>query len=79
MSIFTQARRTFWKFNCSLLRDIQYVKERNNTIENIISQALPYDRNNLTEICTSDIHFIADQLFLAVLLMEMRSKHLMHQ
>ena len=45
----------------------EYIKVIDNTIENEISQyaTLPYDRKNLTEIRTNNIHFtITDQLFL---------------
>ena len=46
-------------------------------IEKVIQQyaALPYDRNNLSKTSSKDIQFtISDQLFLDVLLMEIRSK-----
>ena len=49
----------------------------NDTIEKVIQQyaALPYDRDNLSKISSKDIQFtISDQLFLDVLLMEIRSK-----
>ena len=70
-------RNTFWKFNSSLLRDYTYVKQINDIIESTIEQyaASPYDRNNLKNIETEEISFtISDQLFLDVLLMEIRSK-----
>ncbi len=49
----------------------------NDTIEKVIQQyaALPYDRDNLSKTSSKDIQFtISDQLFLDVLLMEIRSK-----
>ena len=49
----------------------------NDTIEKVIQQyaALPYDRNILSKTSSKDIQFtISDQLFLDVLLMEIRSK-----
>ena len=49
----------------------------NDTIEKVIQQyaALPYHRNNLSKTNSKDIQFtISDQLFLDVLLMEIRSK-----
>ena len=49
----------------------------NDTIEKVIQQyaALPYVRDNLSKTSSKDIQFtISDQLFLDVLLMEIRSK-----
>ena len=49
----------------------------NGTIEKVIQQyaVLPYDGNNLSKTSSKDIQFtISDQLFLDVLLMEIRSK-----
>ena len=49
----------------------------NDTIEKVIQQyaALPYDRDNLSKTSSKDIQFtISDQLFLDLLLMEIRSK-----
>jgi len=70
-------KKSFWKFNSSLLKDLKYVTEINDLIEKIIEQyaILPYNRENLSTISTKDIEFvISDQLFLEVLLMEIRSK-----
>ena len=70
-------KKTYWKFNSSLLKDSEFVQEVNDTIEKVIQQyaALPYDRNNLSKTSSEDIQFtISDQLFLDVLLMEIRSK-----
>ena len=49
----------------------------NDTIEKVIQQytALPFDRNNLSNISSKNIQFtISNQLFLDVLLMEILSK-----
>ena len=49
----------------------------NVTVEEVIQQytALPYDRNNSSNISSKNIQFtISDHLFLDVLLMEIRSK-----
>ena len=70
-------KKTYWKFNSSLLKDSEFVQEVNDTIEKVIQQyaALPYDRNILSKTSSKDIQFtISDQLFLDVLLMEIRSK-----
>ena len=70
-------KKTYWKFNSSLLKDSEFVQEVNDTIEKVIQQyaALPYDRNIISKTSSKDIQFtISDQLFLDVLLMEIRSK-----
>ena len=74
--IATTKKRTYWKFNSSLLKDSKFVQEVNDTIEKVIEQyaALSYDR-----ICflnsSKDIQFtISDQLFLDEIIMEIRSK-----
>ena len=70
-------KKTYWKFNSSLLKDSEFVQEVNDTIEKVIQQyaALPYDRNILSKNSSKDIQFtISDRLFFDVLLMEIRSK-----
>ena len=70
-------KKTYWKFNSSLLKDSEFVQEVNDTTEKVIQQyaALPYDRDNLSKTSSKDIQFtILDQLFLDVILMEIRSK-----
>lgn len=72
-----ERHKNFWKFNSSLLKDSKYANMVNETIENITEQyaALPYDRERLSKIPKEEIHFsISDQLFLDVLLMEIRSR-----
>lgn len=66
-----------WKFNNSLLKDIEYLDIINKKINEIKQQyALPiYNFDNLDLIPNSDIQFtINDQLFLDTLLMEIRGK-----
>ena len=66
-----------WKFNNSLLNDIEFVNAINNKIDEIKSMySLPvYDRNQIPHIPNEDIQFtINDQLFLETLLMELRGK-----
>ena len=70
-------RNSYWKFNQSLLHDRQYTLEIHEVIKNTIEQyaATPYNRNKLDTIPFDEIQFtISDQLFLDVLLMEIRSK-----
>ena len=71
-------RKTFLKFNNSLLKDYAaYVKEINEEIKNVIEEyaVMLYDRKEMHNIPISDVQFtISDQLFLDVLLMKRRSK-----
>ena len=72
-----ETRKQFWKFNASLLLDINYVQEINKLIENTLSEyaAFPYDRNNLANIPLHEISLmISDQTFLDFLLMKIKSK-----
>ena len=69
--------RPFWKFNNSLLRDPVYVNIVKETILKLKQQyCVPvYDHANIHLIPEEDLHLtINDQLFLDVLLMELRSK-----
>ena len=66
-----------WKFNNSLLYDLEY----SNIVKNIILEvkkqygALVYNFENIHEISNDDLHFtINSQLFLETLLMEIRGK-----
>lgn len=66
-----------WKFNNSLLYDIQYITLVKEKIAEIRRQyaALPYDLDNLDHVDNDLVQFtINDQLFLEVLLMEIRGK-----
>jgi hypothetical protein len=66
-----------WKFNNSLLNDIDYINCINNKIDEIIKQyCLPiYNLNNVLTVNKEDIQFsVNDQLFLETLLMEIRGK-----
>jgi len=72
-----EKRNMFWKFNTSLLKDIDYLTEVNNEIDQVIKEyaAFPYNRETLHELPLADISFtISDQLFLDVLLMKIRAK-----
>ena len=67
----------YWKFNNSLLNDIEYVNLINKKINNVILQySLPvYNRENITNIDRSELQFIIDdQLFMETLLMEIRGE-----
>ena len=65
---------TFWKFNNSLLKDQEYVKIVKKVIEEVKNQYAENDQPS-EEISNKDIKFsINDQLFLEVLLMEIRGK-----
>ena len=66
-----------WKFNNSLLKDIDFLNLINKKIEDIkIQYALPvYKTENIGNISNDIIQFtINDQLFLETLLMEIRGK-----
>ena len=71
-----ERNKTYWKFNSSLLKDKNCVKEINETIKKTTEQysCLVYNLKNLEKIPYNEIQFtISDQLFLDVLLMEIRS------
>ena len=65
-------RNTFWKFNCSLLKDKKYIDEINNVIE---QYAAPhYDKASISGIAKSDLELtVSDKVFLEFLLMKIRS------
>ena len=72
-----QRTRTYWKFNNSLLKDINYVKEVIKVISNTKKQyALPvYNREEIDSIDDNTIEFLIDDaLFFDTLLMEIRGK-----
>lgn len=69
--------RNFWKFNSSLLKDLNFAKEVNITIEEVKKQyaAKVYNPDNIEKIPHEDLQLtISDQLFLDVLIMEIRKK-----
>jgi exonuclease III len=69
--------RNYWKFNSSLLKDKTYVDKINDTINRIKEQyaALVYSRDKIKHIPSNLLVFmISDQLFLDVLLMEIRKE-----
>jgi len=69
--------KELWKFNSSLLHDLNYFENINKLILEVKTQyALPvYHSNNIDNIPDSEIQFqINDQLFLETLLIEIRGK-----
>ena len=69
--------KTFWKFNYSLLRDKQYIKEINDEIDNIVIEysKTELDTNMLEDTSFMDIDLeISDKSFLDFLLMKIRGK-----
>ena len=70
-------RNTFWKFNCSLLKDKKYTDEINDEINNVIEQyaALHYDKASISGIAKSDLELtVSDKVFLVFLLMKIRTR-----
>ena len=73
----SQKSKTFWKFNNSLLNNINFVSEVKNLIHELkIQYALsPYNPLNIDKIEPSDLQLkINPQLFFETLLLEIRSK-----
>ena len=69
--------RNFWKFNSSLLKDKEYLKEINEEIKCIKEEyaVSPYARDSVDNIPLADLQLsISDDLFLDFLLMKIRSK-----
>ena len=69
--------KPLWKFNNSLLKDIQYIKAINKKVDEVKKQYnLPvHNFENLHNIPENEIQlFINDQLFLDSLLMEIRGQ-----
>ena len=69
--------KPMWKFTDSLLKDKHYADEINAVIKTVVEEyaALPHSQEQLPNIPKCDLHFvISDQLFLDVLLMQIRSK-----
>lgn len=67
--------RTFWKFNSSLLKDKEYLKEINEEIKHVKEEYAisPYVREAVDNIPLPDLQFsIPDDLFLDFLLMKIR-------
>ena len=66
-----------WKFNNSLLHDTEYVKLVKKQIKDVKEQysVHVYNKGELRDIDNLDIHLtIDDQLFLEILLTEIRGK-----
>lgn len=71
----------YWKFNNTLLKDKEYIDLVKRVIKRIVGQyAIPiYNEGNLPMVPPQDIAFtISDQLFLDVLLMELRGATISH-
>ena len=69
--------KLLWKFNSSLLKDKLYADEINTVIKTVVEEyaALPHSQEQLPNIPKCDLQFvISAQLFLDVLLMQIRSK-----
>ena len=69
--------RGYWKFNNSLLMDVQYHNIVQQVIVDTVTQyaCIPYNSNKLMNISKNDIQFnISDQLFFETLLMNIRGK-----
>ena len=76
-----QKGKSLWKFNNSMLYDKEYVQKIKQTILQIKKQYMipVYDINNIGCISDNDINFVIDdQLFLEVLMMEIRGKSISH-
>ena len=72
-----QHGKSYWKHNDSLLSDIEYLKQINEKITELKRQyAAPvYNLDNIDNIPIDKLQLtITDQLFLDVLLMEIRGK-----
>ena len=68
---------TFWKFNCSLLKDKQYVDEINKEIINVTTEyaADHYEKTAIPDVPKSEIELtVSDKVFLDFLLMKVRAK-----
>ena len=66
-----------WKFNCSLLKDKEYLITINNTIDREkLRYAVPiYNPNNITRLSDMSINFtISDSEFLELLLLQIRGE-----
>ena len=69
--------RGLWKFNNTLLHDIEYIQTIKEQIKKVKEQyaCLAYNRDNIDQIDSLEIQFtINDQLFLETLLTEIRGK-----
>jgi len=67
----------YWKFNNSLLKDLDYVNLVKSTIKNVIIQYVvtPYNPNSIDDIHPMDLSFqISDQLLFEMFLLEIRGK-----
>ena len=70
-------KRTLWKFNNSLLRNMEYIEEIKGVIKETKAEyaASPYNRSNIDEIPNLLYQsYINSQLFFELLLLKMRSR-----
>ena len=73
----TNKQRTFWKFNNSLLRSKEYADEIKNVIKSVKSQyaATPFNPEVVGDLDNREYQStLDDQLFLEILLLEIRGK-----
>ena len=76
-----EGRKTYWKFNNSLLKDKSYIELTKKVISEVIKQyAIPvYNPENINLVDKNDITFsINDQLFFETLLMEIRGSTIVY-
>lgn len=69
-------KRTFWKFNNSLLYDPKFVNEAKDSILQTKKQyaVLPYDREKINYIANEELQLVINpQLFLEMILLNLRS------
>ena len=69
--------KVMWKFNKSLLNDIEYVNSINDLIDQVKSEYMVpiYNIDNISNISNSELQLVInDQLFLETLLMKIRGK-----
>jgi len=67
--------KNYWKFNSTLLRDLNYINKVHETIKEIKKQytALVYNKDEIEKIPIEDLQLlISDQLFFDTLIMEIR-------
>ena len=70
-------RNTFWKFNCSLLKDVNYVNEINIEVRDVIREYAinQCENNDEDHVSNGNVELkVPDKIFLDFLLMKVRSK-----
>ena len=69
--------KSYWKFNNSLLKDIDYINMVKGTMNEVIKQyaATSYNPDRISDIHPRDLNIlISDNLFFEALLLEIRGK-----